>query len=141
MPFIDIRSEDGNVTNTLLPPLPTGHLVVRSVFEDGIRVSVIEPSGRQIIEVPATPISSPDSRFFVAADEDALADDILSIWRLDPAIGWIREYVTTNGHRAWAPRQVTWRDDSTVVYVRDFFNQADSTIVLARRARRWAELR
>jgi hypothetical protein len=134
--FADEHDEYAPVTNRLLDPLPSGHYVVMSQFEDGTRVSVIDPNTGALIELSAPPLPSPSGRLLVAADPDALYDDFFTVWRLD-STGWQREYAAPNDFRvAWAPRSVRWIDDSTLALTQEFFDSTRAS-VLFRRDGRW----
>jgi hypothetical protein len=134
--FADEHDDFAPVTNRLLDPLPSGHYVVMSQFEDGTRVSVIDPNTGALIELSAPPLPSPSGRLLVAADADALCDDFLTVWRLD-STGWQREYAAPNDFRVhWAPRSVHWIDDSTLALTQEFFDSTRAC-VLSRRDGRW----
>jgi len=135
--FEDVSSECCPVSNQYLGTLPSGHLVVESSYEDGTKVSVIDPRSGAVTELPAKPVPSPSGRLIVAGDEDALSDDLLSVWRL-VSTGWRREYVAPNQRdQYWAPRAIRWLNDSTVTLTQDFH---DSTRIglLQWRGGRWS---
>jgi hypothetical protein len=135
--FADVHDEYAGVSNRFVGILPSGHYVVASSYEDGTKVSVIDPTTGAVIEVAAPPVPSPSGRLIVAGDPDALYDDFLTVWRLD-STGWRREYAATQDpSHYWAPRAIRWVNDSTITLTRDFFDSTRAGL-LQWRAGRWS---
>ncbi len=137
LPFEEVHDEYAPVINRFLGILPSGHAVVQSTYEDGIKVTVIDRTTGSRIELPAPPIASPSGRLIVAGDEMALSDDVLTVWRLG-LHGWQPEFSAPHDPtKYWAPRGVRWLDDSTITLTRDFFDST-SVWLLQSRAGRWS---
>jgi hypothetical protein len=138
IPFVNEPSNECcRVSNRFLGALPSGHLVVETAYEDGISVSVIEPRYGRIKKVSAAPIPSPSGRLFATGDEDALSDDLVTVWRLDTTGDWVEEFDDTQSEAHWAPHQLHWLDDSTLIYVVGESGSDTGVVYVERRGGQW----
>ena len=139
----DTSEECCGVSNSFLGTLPSGHLLIQTTFEDGIRVSIIDPRDGRTVEVSSRPIPSPSGRFFAAGGDELPSDEPVSIWRLDTASNWVQEYAASQGVRGdvWMPSELHWLDDTTLHYERDAPDTSGADITLVRRDGRWQQKR
>jgi hypothetical protein len=139
MSFVnDSSNECCGVSNRFLGTLPSGHLVVETAYEDGISVSVIEPRDGRTVKVSAEPIPSPSGHFFATGDEDALSDELVTVWRLDTTGAWVEDYdEPQGGDYHWAPHQLHWLDDSTLIYVVGQSGSDTGVVYVERRGGHW----
>ncbi len=138
----DTSEECCGVINSFLGTMPSGHLLVQTVYEDAISVSVIEPRHGHITKVGAKPVVSPSGRLFATGDEEGLFDNLVTIWALDTTGDWAREYYDTQGgYRFSMPSDLYWIDDSTLSYVHYDSDTSTAFVVLERRGGHWRHRR